>query len=787
MRKILVIVGIFVFIYSNVTAQKVNITGKIENIQQEPLEFITVSLIKNDSIPIQGTLTDSLGLFSLNVQRGNYTLKLEQFGQELLKKKLQLQTDTYLGTLKINQSVILEGVTIESRKKLVERKVDRLVFNVENSIASQGMSGLEVLRNTPLIRVQNEGVSIVGKGKVILMINDRILNISESELTGYLQSLRSDDISKIEVITTPPSKYEAQGNSGIINIILKKNRNLGWSGNVNGSYQKATYHGFGFGATINYQSSKIGTSLKLRQYDYSYKSTGTRNLIGSENSIYTGEIRKDNSNGVGVNYSLDYKINEGQNVGLIYDFNNNHYTIDANGTSRYEKSGVIDSTLSTLQEQRWNTPTHTLNVYYDVNLDTTGKKISIAGNYLSNVPDKVNDFKTSNNTTGNEVVVRNSSYLDYAIFSGQADLALPYQFGTIETGAKYTLFDNKSNVGYYNFVGSNYIMDSSNSSIFYYKEHNYAAYISFQKDFNEKWSAKTGLRYEYTKLNGKAPGQSNSIAKDRYGKLFPTAYLNYKPNNIHTFTLSYSKRIERPSFQSLNPFRWYTNPYTYFTGTPTLLPTFNDNVELAYIFQNKFSVNLYHQYNKNGISNIARLVNGVYTNVLENSYNEHKLGLQLSYNETFFKLWEAALTTTGTYTSTKPTIPEAEGLNVYSLSYSIYNTITLNEDKTWFLILNFWHDLPYVYANINIQNQLSFSPGIKASFSDKKLTASAVVSDLFRTLKSNGYSNNAGYRSEFTNYSDRQKLTLSLSYSFGNNKVKGSNKDIDFEEKSRAN
>lgn len=135
---------------------------------------------------------------------------------------MELNTDIDLGEIVVEEAKVLEGVTITAKKKLIEQKVDRMVFNVANSVASQGMSGLDAVKNTPMVRVQNESVSIVGKGGVSIMVNDRMLNLSGSELTNYLQSLRSDDIARIEVITTPPAKYEAQGNSGIINIILKK-------------------------------------------------------------------------------------------------------------------------------------------------------------------------------------------------------------------------------------------------------------------------------------------------------------------------------------------------------------------------------------------------------------------------------------------------------------------------------------------------------------------------------------------------------------------------------------
>lgn len=775
------------FFADNAVAQQYILKGKVVNQSKQPVEFVNITLLKDGQQIVGQSLTSELGTFLFKAEKGNYTLILEQFGKEYFNQQIELFKDTILGDFAIDSSVVLEGVTITSRKKLIEQKVDRMVFNVENSIASQGMSGLDALRNTPLVRIQNDNVSIVGKGGVAIMVNDRMLNLSGSELTNYLQSLRSEDIARIEVITTPPSKYEAQGNSGIINIILKKNPNLGWSGTLTSSYQRNSYNGFRTGANINYQSSKISSSIKIRQYDYTYKLAGTRNLLGTNNSILTTEARKDQAKAVGINYSLDYKINDKQNIGFIYDFNSARYNIDGEGKSLYQRRTVVDSILYTKQKQVWKTPTHTLNAYYDVKFDSLGKKLSFTVNYLSNIPDKVNDFNTVNNITSAQDVVRNNSKMNYSIYSGQADLILPFKWANVEVGTKYTLFSNNSNVGYYNLVGSDYVLKPDNSNVFNYKEHNYATYVSLEKNFNEKWSAKAGLRYEYTTLEGKTQGNSSSSVTDFYGKLFPTAYVSFKPNNDHAFSINYSKRINRPDFQSLNPFRWYTNTYMYYSGTPTLKPSFNDNVEFSYSFKGKLTAGLYNQYSSNNISNIARLENGIYSNIVENSYNQNSIGLRLGYYETFFRIWESSISANGYYTVTSPTIQEVEQLKVYSLSYSFYNTITLNKDKTWFLLLNFWHDLPFTYANIKMKDQIDFSPGIRASLLQKKLNISAVFSDVFRTLKNDGYSYNNGFRSEFYNYNDHRKLTLSISYAFGNNKVKGANKDIKFDEESRAN
>lgn len=684
----------------------------------------------------------------------------------------------------------IQAINILVKKKLVEQKVDRLVFNIENSTAGQGMSGIEALTNTPLVRVDDrQGISIVGKSSVNVMIDGRMLNLSGGELTNYLQSLRSDDIAKIEVITTPPSKYEAQGNSGLINIILKKNRKQGWSGSLNTSYQRNTRDGFRNGISLNYKNNNFNSTLKLRHYDNGYTPIGNRNLLGGLTEVFSNEKRIDRTLGVGINYSADYEINKKSNIGFIYDYSHSKYRIQSENKSHYYRNNTLDSLLSTNANHLWKTPTHTLSVYYDLKLDSLGKKLNIVGNLLNSQPRKTNDFITENSFTLNDNIVKNTSFLKYNVYSGQADLYLPYSWGTIETGAKYTLFKNNSNVGYYDYSSSlsDYIINPARSNIFDYQEQNYALYASFDKKINNKWSSKLGLRYEYATLLGKN-AQGNNVVNNKYGKLFPTAYLSYTPNENHTFSLNYSKRITRPDFQSINPFRWHTNPYYYTSGNSTLQPSFNDNIEFSYTFKNKLTFSVYNQYTQNGYGYIVRFSDdGVYSSIMENSFNQNKLGISTSYYDTFFKIWELYANVNASRGTTKPLVPELQGMSVNSLLYSFYNTIALNESKTFFVMLNFWHSLPFNYGSTYLKQQLEFSPGIKASLFDKQLQISAVLNDAFKTIRNHGYTNYNVYQEDFNQYNDYRRFTFSLTYNFGNSKVKGATKRINFEEQNRAN
>lgn len=197
----------YCFLYTSVLmAQKHSIQGKIFNNNLLPLEFVTVILTNENTMDLRESITDSVGFFRFKAEKGMYTLRAERLGNRLFSKEIDLVNDLNLGAVKIDETIVLEEVAVTGRRGLIERKVDRLVYNIENSIVSQGVNGLEALKNTPLVRIQNENISIAGKGSVSVIINDRMINLSQAELANYLQSLRSDNIAKIEVITAAPIK-----------------------------------------------------------------------------------------------------------------------------------------------------------------------------------------------------------------------------------------------------------------------------------------------------------------------------------------------------------------------------------------------------------------------------------------------------------------------------------------------------------------------------------------------------------------------------------------------------
>lgn len=678
----------------------------------------------------------------------------------------------------------IEAVAVNGKKALVERKIDRLVYNVQNSMLSQGSSGTEVLAATPLLKVdENKGLlAIAGKNGVSVMVNDRMLNLSGTELINYLRNLRSENILKIEVITTPPAKYEAQGNSGIINIVLKKNQNLGWSGYLTTNYNQKTYAGFSSVAGINYQNEKLKTSVKVQGYDADKRSVENYKIIG-QNSSVSRDDRRDMNDGLGLNASFDYSVSKNANLGLVYDISKGHSNMNINSEQSYFTNNIKTLQTATDSKHRSTFTSQMLNLYFDQKFGE--HKLSLGANYYGNLPDNNVNFTTRNLADNSAQIVRNLSSVDYKIYSGQADLTLNLKKIQMETGAKYSQFSNNSDISYFNLTNGNYIIDPSRSNLFDYNEKNYAAYVSFSKDFSEKWSAKAGVRYEYTQTSGYSP-TTQSASENNYGKFFPTAYLSYKASENNQFSINYSRRINRPYFRALDPFRWYSNPNTYYAGNPSLQPSFNHNIEFNYIFKNKFSANLYYQRTSNNFDQISFLDGKDITSTFYNYYNQDNYGLNLNYTDTFFKIWESNISTSFSYNETQITQFNAVPKNGQSFYFSSNNTFQLNKAKTFFLFLNYWQNLPSRDGYTSVRNRGSFDAGIKMSLVEKALQINLSVSDIF---KQSGYKGDMYFSDNtqsFNNYWDARRMTLSITYTFGNQKIKSNNRAINFEEKNRA-
>jgi outer membrane receptor protein involved in Fe transport len=767
-----------------------SIEGTITDQENKPA-VETEILITKDNAKFSA-ITDEKGTFKIPLkENGNYLLEIIKDGVKAnsekisingnIKKDFKIKEETHPAEQKI------EGVTVTVKKKLFERKVDRLVFNVENSVASQGIDAIEALSKTPMVRATDDAISIAGKSNVAVMVNDRLLNLSGQELINYLKTLRSDDIAKIEVITTPPAKYEAEGKSGLINIILKKNTSLGWNGSLQTSgsfYGGRPATSTRSGASFNYQGNKLSLTANLSLGDNYWESKSYNYLTGTNNPDYwnTDTNNSNNYRYKGGNLKGEYKINDKNLVGFNYNYSY------SNPIEKGESKTVISNEEGLLNvasdyENRNIRNVHNASAFYDVKLDTLGSKLSLSANLMLNDSNARNFYNT---ITSNTISTFVNPVNQYRIYSGQADLEQHISKVKTEAGLKYTKIKNDSEFNFFNIENNQFIPNTERTNTFFYNEENYAAYASASFKINEKWDAKAGLRYEYTNLEGISMNDDSS-AKIKYGKLFPTAYLSYKANDNNTFSLNYSRRISRPYFGSLNPFKFYTSEFEYSTGNPYLLPSFTDNFEFGYVLKNNFNVTLYYNYNKDNWDRIQVVEENLKYSIVKNFYNEDQAGINISYNYNKLKWLESNIFVNGFYAKSKSYLPEAVAAPAgYGANFNLDNNFFLNKDKTLTLMLGLWSNIPNRSGNTYFNGNGSVYTGMKLNLMQKNLMINLYINDILNTNRSKGTEYYPNYDVEYYQKGITRNIYLSVTYKFGNNDVQGATKQVKFEESSRA-
>ncbi|WP_316794657.1 outer membrane beta-barrel family protein [Pedobacter frigoris] len=763
------------------TAQ--TISGKVKETGGPGIENVTVALLNvADSSVVKYGVSNREGYFELsNLSNGVFTAKVSLLGYHtrlLNNIKFDGSSVTLTDIVLERKEKELREVTVEAKKPLLERKVDRLIFNLNNTIMANGTSLFEALRVAPLLTVSENSISMVGKGSMAVMVNEKIINLSGTDLVNYLKTLRSENIEKIEIITTPPAKYEAQGNGGLINIVLKKNESLGWSGSLSSTYLQSSYASYNNNLALFFRSKKINSSFTFGQSNYRYIIKESVNITGRPNEILSDEQRLGKSPGLQTGLSIDYELNKHNNIGLIYNISDNKSNTTFSNNYSFVTGNTIDSVLKTTGKFSRPLFTQTLNLYHDLKLDSTGKKLSSSVNFFMNKPEMRNDFVSESENTYTSVQNNNSS--KYNIWSFQSDLTMPYKWAKIESGIKLANFNNNADVEYYNYIGENFLLDRTRSNEFNYTESNLAAYYSMESNLSKKWTAKAGLRYEYTLMDGYSPtlDQRN---KRNYGALFPTAYIVYKADESNVFSLNYSKRINRPSLNSLNPFAYYTNIYTYSTGNPLLLPSYSNNVELNYLYKGMFSFTVFTQHISDIISNLITVNGPAVVNSRGNFLTQDNLGAYVSFNRSLSKWWDNSISASFSYASPKSKVAAISTPKGTSASFSVNNSFKATNLLSFYL--NYSQNLPSTDRNIYTYSQRSFRTGARI----KLLNNNLIISPAYFLGNVSKYDVHYSdfVQTDKTDY-DYKTFTLGLTYLFGRSKVSGNKKDISFDEKRRG-
>ena len=365
-----------IFISSKLFSQ-VRISGQVVNQNNKPVEFMEVYLQNIDSTIIKSELTTADGKFTIITEKGEYLLFLVQVGLTIYKQKINPNQDLNFGIIPIiERSEQLNEVVVTSKKRLIEKKSDRIIYNVQSSVFANGVSGDELLKNLPRIDPTSDGLKIIGKSNVLLMVDDRLLNITGEDLKNYLKTLRSENIDKIEIITSPSSKYDASGNSGLINIKLKKKTNLGFDGNISTTFIQKTKPSINNSINLNYSTDKLilgysifyGNENRFSNYknDYFFENESRKSIEKTE--------RK--NKGLSHNFNIDYQINKKITTGLYLNYGDwDNASYRSSKVSFFNNNDIIfrsqDSPANTISDYKGLS----VSPYLDIKLDSIGSKL----------------------------------------------------------------------------------------------------------------------------------------------------------------------------------------------------------------------------------------------------------------------------------------------------------------------------------------------------------------------------------------------------------------------------
>lgn len=772
------------------TTTKTNVTGTILDENKKPADFVTVVLLKAaDSSVIKTALTDQNGSFGFTVSaKGDYFYKASNMGYKTIKSKvisiLNENQKVDFGTAQlVSATQNLKEVTVAITKPLIERKMDKVVMNVSSSAVMTGSNALEVLQKAPGVSVdQNDNISMQGKQGVLIQLDGKQTYMSSADVANLLRNMQSSEIETIELITNPSSKYDASGNSGIINIKTKKSK----SGGTNGSLNATAGYGKNFrgnaGLNLNHRTQKLNLFG-----NYNYGNTERQNLItidrisnGTPDTYFmqAGESRRKQQNN-NFKAGIDYFIDKKNTIGLLVNGYFNHGTeASMNNTLIGPSFQKVDSSLvsNSLQTNKYNNLSYNLN--YKSVLDTAGSELSVDVDYSkydgNDGSDYENDYRFANGNRIRPVIyTRNNtpSKIDIKAFKADYNVGLSKTV-KLEAGVKSSWVKTDNDLQAEELVNNNWQNDVRRSNQFIYDENVNAAYTNINKQFKNT-SIQLGLRVEQTNSKGNL-ATTNTIVERSYWDFFPTLFVQQTLSKNNQLGFSYSRRIDRPSYDALNPFIYYLDQYTYNKGNPFLKPQYTNNVELSYTFKQKYMLSLGYSRTTDVITEVL-LPDAAQKALYQTNEN---LAKNISYNANLnipvqvAKWWQMNNNLNVFYLSFEAPDLAGTALKTGKTSFQFKSQQSFTIVSGLTAELNGSYESPLDYGTLRIKSRYSIDAGLSKSLMNKKASLKLALSDVFNTYKNDLSSGYPGLKYDVHQKNESQIARISFTYPFGKNEIK---------------
>lgn len=721
------------------------IIGKIiDNASEKPMEYANISIFSmRDSSLVGGSITDSKGYFKVDkLKPGFYKIKIDFIGYERYKNTAKVNPQNpsvNIGTIKLKPaSTQLSEVEVSSEKPIVEFSLDKKVINVDKNIVTSGGSATDILRNTPSVSVDMDGnVSLRGSTNVTILVDGKPSTLSGGDQVAILEQIPSSTIESIELITNPSAKYDPEGMAGIINIKTKKEKRNGTNGFITLNY--GTWNKYGASINLN---EKTGDFNFFLNYDYKNEErTGYRkhdrtfynnDTVISYNNILSDRLNKSQYHT--VKGGLDYSINPTSNLSFSATYrtggrpgtDNNYYKI-------YDYNNNLLSDFSRLETSKDDNNNIDLSLGYKKKFEQKGREFTSDLYYSKSYNNESTDY------TQIDTIAQTSNDLRYmSNLTFQSDYSHPINEKTIlGVGVKYMLRTTDDDYKFLNYDSllSNFESDINLSNRFIYSDQVLAAYSTFSKEW-KKFNFQAGLRAEQTYQNGDQKTMQTKY-KNEYFSFFPSIHTSYSLTNENKLQISYSRRINRPSIHSLNPFIDASDPYTHFMGNPYLKSEYINSFEIGQIKDWKaisLTSSVFYKQTNNVISQFRITdTTGVITVMPINVAKAQSYGFDFIISSQPVKF----IRLTADFSWFKTT------LNGNNLQTDLTNSIFSYNGKlnaSIFLPKNFSLQIsgmlngPSVMAQSIRQGFYTVDAGLKKDLWNKKATISFRVSDIFNTM-----------------------------------------------------
>ncbi|MBK8682464.1 MAG: TonB-dependent receptor family protein [Bacteroidetes bacterium] len=767
------------------------ISGKVIDANGEAVAFANAVLyLAADSQMMKAEITDMDGIFKMSgISQGDYHLKISFVGYTTYESETfslsDNSTKSFDNIQLITDENVLDAVEITTERALIEVQPDNTIFNVEGSVNATGNTALELLRKAPGVMVDNnDNIILLGKSGTQIYIDGKPSPLGGEDLAMLLRSMQSSEIEAIEIITNPSSKYEAEGDAGIINIRLKKDKRFGGNANINLGYNQGFYAKYNGTVNMNYRNKFVNL---FGMYSVN---TGTwRNYMDfdkymDELNTFTNSINKHSGPYNSYKFGSDFFLNKFNTLGFIVDgsFNNtkNYSTSVVNIFDASTNDPV--SNLDASSESNGNQVNLHTNVNYRFdNLD--GNTWNIDGDY-GNYDNTNNAYQP--NTYYDpmaDTIIEENIYTSQAptlinLYTANVDHERKLGPGKLGAGIKFSYVTTDNTYDYYEVINDEEILDVNRSNNFVYEENINAAYLNYAFAV-KKFNISLGLRAEQTNSIGTLTSlveTADDTVTRQYLDFFPSGGVSYSINQKNALRLNYSRRIQRPNYQDLNPFEFKMNELSYRKGNPFLQPQYTQSIQLTHTYNYSLSSTLRYSYTTDFFSSVSdTAADGAgYIQTL-NIGTQQVFGLNVSYPFSITKWW-STYTNAGVFSlHNEGVISDDRPIDLKQTTFNLYHQSTFNVTDKFSLELSGWFNSPSVWGAVfQTEANWSIDAGAQYKVFKERGNIKVAYSDLFNTAPWQAKQDIEGLYMDVEGGWESQQVRISFSYLFGNDQVKSS-------------